>query len=96
MGADDPNAIGHRLRQLRNARRKSLAVVAGRAGISISYLSRLESGERALDRRSLIVALADALEVAPSEITGAATVGHLEEGPVAGPGPTRAAVCEHG
>ncbi|WP_223839933.1 helix-turn-helix domain-containing protein [Saccharopolyspora pogona] len=42
------------------------------AGISPSYLSRLESGERALDRRSLIVALAHALEVAPSEITGSA------------------------
>ncbi|WAL68886.1 helix-turn-helix transcriptional regulator [Amycolatopsis cynarae] len=64
------SAIGARLRLLRHARGKSLAVVAGRAGISPSYLSRLEAGERALDRRSLIVALADALEVAPSELTG--------------------------
>lgn len=63
-------ALGHTLRDIRKARGKSLAVVAGLAGISPSYLSRLESGERALDRRSLIAALADALDVAPNEITG--------------------------
>ncbi|MGZ3141707.1 helix-turn-helix domain-containing protein [Lentzea chajnantorensis] len=80
---DEPSTsdIGRRLRQVRHARRKSLAVVAGLAGISPSYLSRLESGARALDRRSLIVALADALEVAPSEITGPGVVspGELDE-----------------
>ncbi|WP_410639347.1 helix-turn-helix domain-containing protein [Amycolatopsis sp. lyj-346] len=75
------SAIGDTLRQIRHARGKSLAVVAGLAGISPSYLSRLESGDRALDRRSLIVSLAHALEVAPSEITGSAltTPGELEE-----------------
>lgn len=62
------SAIGAALRQIRLARGKSLRVVAGLAGISASYLSRLESGDRALDRRSLIVALANALEVAPSEL----------------------------
>ncbi|KOV80582.1 transcriptional regulator [Nocardia sp. NRRL S-836] len=46
---------------------------------SASYLSRLENGERALDRRSLVVALANALEVAPSEITGAAAPGSSDE-----------------
>jgi len=73
--------IGRRLRQIRHAQRKSLTVISGRAGISASYLSRLESGERALDRRSLILALANALEVAPSEITGTdmAATGHLAE-----------------
>jgi transcriptional regulator with XRE-family HTH domain len=80
---DEPSAsdIGHRLRQIRHARGRSLAVVAGLAGISTSYLSRLESGARALDRRSLILDLANALEVAPSEITGAGVVspGRLEE-----------------
>ena len=69
VDAEDSRTIGRRLREVRLARRKSLAVVAGRAGISPSYLSRLESGERALDRRSLIVALANALEIAPSELT---------------------------
>jgi transcriptional regulator with XRE-family HTH domain len=58
------------LRTIRRARGKSLAVVAGLAGISPSYLSRLESGQRALERRSLIVALAAALDVAPSELSG--------------------------
>jgi transcriptional regulator with XRE-family HTH domain len=73
--------IGRTLRQIRLARRKSLVVVAGLAGISASYLSRLEHGERALDRRSLIIKLADALDVAPSEITGAAltTPGQRED-----------------
>ncbi|GGM35907.1 transcriptional regulator [Longimycelium tulufanense] len=73
--------IGRRLRQIRQARGKSLAVVAGLAGISTSYLSRLETGERALDRRSLIVALARALDVAPTEITSVAMVppGELDE-----------------
>ncbi|MFC3452500.1 helix-turn-helix domain-containing protein [Amycolatopsis speibonae] len=73
--------IGNRLREIRKAQGKSLAVISGLAGISPSYLSRLESGDRALDRRSLVVALANALEVAPSEITGAATItmGELEE-----------------
>ncbi|WP_406693020.1 helix-turn-helix transcriptional regulator [Saccharopolyspora sp. ID03-671] len=65
------DAVGTRLREIRKARGKSLAVISGLAGISPSYLSRLESGDRALDRRSLIAALADALDVAPSEITGA-------------------------
>jgi len=67
----DASDIGHRLRQIRHARRKSLSVVAGLAGISAPYLSMLETGQRALDRRSLISALAQALDVAPSEITGA-------------------------
>ena len=73
--------IGQTLRQIRKARGKSLAVVAGLAGISPSYLSRLESGDRALDRRSLFVALANALDVAPSEIarTMITTAGELEE-----------------
>jgi transcriptional regulator with XRE-family HTH domain len=43
-------------------------VIVGLAGISESYLSLLETGKRALDRRSLIVALATALEVSPSEL----------------------------
>ncbi|WP_280397386.1 helix-turn-helix domain-containing protein [Nocardia carnea] len=79
MASDD--GMGQSLRRIRHARGKSLAVVAGLAGISTSYLSRLESGERALDRRSLIIALADALEVAPSEITrsGIGLGGELDE-----------------
>lgn len=57
-----------------------MVVVAGLAGISKSHLSRIERGERALDSRSEIVALASALEIAPSELTKL---------PVPGPGDGR-------
>jgi transcriptional regulator with XRE-family HTH domain len=72
--------IGRKLRQIRQARGKSLAVVAGLAGISVSYLSRLEHGERALDRRSLIVRLAEALDVAPTELTDLVTAAPGDQG----------------
>ncbi len=77
---DTGRTIGRQLRLIRRSRGKSQQVVADRAGISKGYLSRLESGERALDRRSLIVALANALEVAPTELTEFAMPG------VSGPG----------
>lgn len=64
--------IGRRLRRIRRSQGKSQQVIADLAGISNSYLSRLESGERALDRRSVIVALAAALDVAPTELTAVA------------------------
>lgn len=69
MDSDEARMVGRRVRQLRKARDKSLEVVAGLAGISAGHLSRIERGERALDRHSLIVALADALEVSPSDLT---------------------------
>ncbi|MGH3569506.1 MAG: helix-turn-helix domain-containing protein, partial [Pseudonocardia sp.] len=65
----DDRTIGQRLRRIRTVRGKSLAVIAGLAGISESHLSRLETGDRALDRLSLVVTLADALQIAPSELT---------------------------
>lgn len=68
-GMSSGSEIGRKLRQIRQARGKSLAVIAGRAGISVGCLSRLEHGQRALDSRSLIRRLADALEVAPTELT---------------------------
>jgi transcriptional regulator with XRE-family HTH domain len=64
----DPRTIGRRLYQIRKARRKSLRVVAGLAGMSTTQLWRIEHGERALDSLSEIVALADALQIAPSEL----------------------------
>ncbi|MGH3829569.1 MAG: helix-turn-helix domain-containing protein [Pseudonocardiaceae bacterium] len=68
MDVEDARTIGARLRQVRNSRRKSLRVVAGLAGMSKSRLSMIERGESALDRRSEIVALADVLLIAPSEL----------------------------
>jgi len=61
--------IGSRLRQIRNSQKKGQRVVAGLAGMSKSKLSLIERGELALDRRSDIVALANALQIAPSELT---------------------------
>lgn len=69
MDTEETRTIGQRLREVRHTRGKSQRVIAGLAGISPSYLSQLESGQRALDRRSLTVALANALEIAPSELT---------------------------
>jgi transcriptional regulator with XRE-family HTH domain len=65
----EQSEIGRRLRRFRNVRGKSLKVIAELAGISESHLSRLERGERALDRRSLVAGLAAALEVAPTDLT---------------------------
>jgi transcriptional regulator with XRE-family HTH domain len=65
---DDARTIGQRLRRIRKGRRKSLVVVAGLAGMSKSKLDRIERGEVALDSLSDIVALANALQIAPSEL----------------------------
>ena len=66
---EDARMIGRRVRLIRRSRGKSLRVVAGLAGMSKSQLDRIERGEVALDRHSDIVALANALRVAPSELT---------------------------
>jgi transcriptional regulator with XRE-family HTH domain len=65
---DDARMMGRRLKLIRQARRKSLVVVAGLAGMSTATLSRIENGLRALDRHSEIVALAAVLEISPSEL----------------------------
>lgn len=69
MDAEEARTTGRRVRQVRHARGKSLRVVAELAGMSRMTLLRIERGERALDRRSEIAALANALKVAPSELT---------------------------
>ncbi len=68
MDIEDAWTIGARLRQIRNSRKKGLRVVAGLAGMSKSKLSLIERGEIALDSISEIVALANALQIAPSEL----------------------------
>jgi transcriptional regulator with XRE-family HTH domain len=65
---DDARTIGRRLRRIRKARDKSLRVIAGLAGMSKSKLDRIERGEVALDKLSEIVALANALQIAPSDL----------------------------
>jgi transcriptional regulator with XRE-family HTH domain len=68
VDVDDARTIGRRLRQIRNSRKKGLRVIAGLAGMSKSKLSLIERGEIALDSISEIVALANALGIAPSEL----------------------------
>jgi transcriptional regulator with XRE-family HTH domain len=65
---EDARTIGARLRLIRDARRKSLRVVADLAGMGKSKLSQIERGEIPLDSISDIVALANALGIAPSEL----------------------------
>jgi transcriptional regulator with XRE-family HTH domain len=68
MDAEEARTIGLRVRQIRNSRKKTLEVIAGRAGMTVNKLWRTEKGLRALDSRSEIVALANALEIAPSDL----------------------------
>jgi transcriptional regulator with XRE-family HTH domain len=67
---DDEPVIGRRLREIRSWRGLSLTVTAELAGLSAGYLSRIERGLRPVQRRATLEALASALRVSPSEITG--------------------------
>jgi transcriptional regulator with XRE-family HTH domain len=69
MDAEEARTIGWRLRRIREDRGKSLQVIAGLAGgMSASTLHRIEHGRRPVTL-SEIVALANALQIAPSELT---------------------------
>jgi transcriptional regulator with XRE-family HTH domain len=68
MDAEHTRTIDARVHRIRIARRKSLRVIAGLAGMSTSTLHRIEHGQRGVTL-SEIVALANALEIAPSELT---------------------------
>ncbi len=80
--AQQARTIGRRVKQVREARGKSLVVIAGLAGMSKSKLDRIELGESALDKLSDIVALADALEIAPGDLVRlplpAPAIGHTD------------------
>lgn len=62
--------IGAQVRTFRKRRELSLEVVSGLAGISKSYLSLLENGERHFNRRGLIENLARALSCSVIDLTG--------------------------
>lgn len=68
VDAEHAKTIGRRVQALRAKRGKTLQVIADFAGFSKSKLDRIERGESALDKLSDIVALADALEVSPSDL----------------------------
>lgn len=75
----DESTIGARLRVLRRWRGMTLTQLAGQAGLSASFLSMAERGQRALDRRSHIAALASALRVSETDLVGGP---HLSPDPI--------------
>ncbi|GII87031.1 transcriptional regulator [Sphaerisporangium siamense] len=82
---DNGTTTGARLRMLRKWRKKSLVELAGQAGVSKSFLSMVERGERALDRRSHIAAIARALQVSEADLVGGPHLSHdpVQSGPYA-------------
>ncbi|MGH4012215.1 MAG: helix-turn-helix domain-containing protein [Pseudonocardiaceae bacterium] len=70
MDVDDATAIGARARMIRRRRGLSLEVAAGLAGITKSYLSMLEHGQRGFNRRGLLDDLAAALGCSVADLTG--------------------------
>jgi transcriptional regulator with XRE-family HTH domain len=66
----DEGTIGARLRILRRWRGMTQAELAGLAALSPSFVSMVEHGTRMLDRRSHIAALAGALRVSETDLTG--------------------------
>lgn len=77
---DDNATIGARVRVLRRLRDgMTLEELAGLSGLSKSFLSKVENGKLALDRRSHIAAVAAALRVSEADIVGGP---HLSEDPV--------------
>lgn len=66
----DEITIGARLRTLRRWRGKTQVELAGLAGLSPSFISMVENGQRSLDRRSYIAAVASALRVSESDLVG--------------------------
>lgn len=74
MSEDSGSPLGQRLKAVRRRRRLTQQVVADLAGISTSYLSMIENGQRPIDRRSTLEALAGALRVSPVEL-GALPIG---------------------
>jgi transcriptional regulator with XRE-family HTH domain len=66
----DEVTIGARLRILRRWRGMSQVELAGLADLSPSFISMVETGQRPLDRRSHIAAVASALRVSETDLVG--------------------------
>jgi transcriptional regulator with XRE-family HTH domain len=67
---DDAKAFGKRLREVRSWRQLTLREAAGLAGRSFSFWGQVERGERAVTNRNTLEAMASALRVHPTELTG--------------------------
>jgi transcriptional regulator with XRE-family HTH domain len=66
----DEATIGARLRILRRWRGMTQVQLAGLADLSPSFVSMIENGQRPLDRRSHIAAVASALRVSETDLVG--------------------------
>jgi transcriptional regulator with XRE-family HTH domain len=66
----DEVTIGARLRTLRRWRGLTQGELAGLASLSQSFVSLVENGQRSLDRRSHIAAIATALRVSETDLVG--------------------------
>lgn len=62
-------SIGTNVRRIRRWRGLSLEAAAELAGMSKANLSRIENGHQAVDRRSTLAAIANALQIAPQDLT---------------------------
>lgn len=62
--------LGQEIRRLRKWRNMTLDALAGQAGITKGYLSKIENGNANLERRRTIKAIADALRVSVADLTG--------------------------
>ncbi|MGH3834221.1 MAG: helix-turn-helix domain-containing protein [Pseudonocardiaceae bacterium] len=67
---DEAKALGRRLREVRCWRRLTLREAAGLAGLSFSFWGQVERGEKAVTSCKTLEAMAGALRVHPSELTG--------------------------
>jgi transcriptional regulator with XRE-family HTH domain len=66
----DNITIGARLRVLRHWRGQTQVELAELAGLSPSFISMIETGQRSLDRRSQIIAVTRALSVSETDLLG--------------------------
>ncbi|GAB2758167.1 helix-turn-helix domain-containing protein [Amycolatopsis magusensis] len=62
--------LGRRLREIRGWRQLSLRAVAQLSGYSFTYLGQIERGEKPVNSRRVLEALARTLRVSPTELTG--------------------------
>jgi transcriptional regulator with XRE-family HTH domain len=68
--------IGHRIKVWRRRRQMSQKMLADLAGLSQAFISQVESGNRTVERRSTLAALASALQVSAAELVGAGEPGN--------------------
>ncbi|MGH3926606.1 MAG: helix-turn-helix domain-containing protein, partial [Pseudonocardiaceae bacterium] len=68
MNEDTP--VGQRIRYWRKRRKLSQATLAGLVGRSVSWIEKVERGDRLVERVPVIIALAAALRIDPARLLG--------------------------